>query len=141
MRKNNLSKKDATGQAFLSTVLIIGGVLIVIAAGVAVFAATFVDSGYGLQASNRAESVATAGANDAYLRLVRVSSFSFPGGYPVSMPEGNATVFVTQNSPVAGEVTVTSTVTIGGRTRKINAVFGINSSTGQVTSLFWQDVQ
>ncbi len=140
MSKDHASKKNVEGQAFLSTVLVIGGVLIVIAAAVAVFAATFVDSGYGLQASDRAESVATAGANDAYLRLVRASSFS-SGGYTVTMPEGSATVAVTQNSPSTGEATVLSIATIGGRTRKINAVFAVNSSTGQVTSVLWQDVQ
>lgn len=120
--------------------LVVGGVLVVIAATVAVLATTFIDSGYGLQASNKAESVATAGANDAYLRLVRAGSFS-SGGYTVTMPEGSATVSVAQGSPAVGEATVLSTATIGGRTRKINAVFGVSSSTGQVTSVSWQDVQ
>lgn len=133
-------KKNAAGQAFLSTVLIIGSVMIVIAAAVAVFSATFVDSGYGLQSSDKAESIATAGVNDAYLRLVRMSSFS-SGGYTVTVPEGSATVSVTQNSPAAGEATVLSIATVSGRTRKINAVFGVNSSTGQVALVLWQDVQ
>jgi hypothetical protein len=138
--KKTSSEKNAAGQAFLSTVLVISGVMIVIAAAVAVLAATFTDSGYGLQASNRAESVATAGVNDAYLRLVRSSLFS-SGGYTVTVPEGSATVSVTQGSPRTGEATVLSSATVGGRTRKINAVFGISSSTGQVISILWQDVQ
>jgi len=133
-------EKNAAGQAFLSTILIIGGISIIIAAAVAVLAATFSDSGYGLQASDRAEAVATAGVNDAYLRLVRTSSFS-SGGYAVTMPEGSATVSVTQGSPLTGEATVLSSATVGGRTRKINAVFSVSSSTGQVMSVLWQDVQ
>lgn len=124
----------------MSTVLIVGGVMIVIAAAVAIIAATFVDSGYGLQASDRAESIATAGVNDAFLRLVRVSSFS-SSSYMVTVPEGSATVAVTQGSPLAGEATVLSSATVGGRTRKINAVFGVSSSTGQVVLVLWQDVQ
>ena len=132
--------KNAAGQAFLSTVLIIGGVMLVIATAVAIIAATFIDSGYGLQASDRAESVATAGANDAFLRLVRASSFS-SGGYTVTVPEGSATVSVTQNSPSMSEATVLSAATVGGRTRKINAVFSVSTSTGQVISVLWQDVQ
>jgi len=129
------------GQAFLSTILLIGGVMIVIAATVAVLAATFVDSGYGLQASEKAEAVATAGVNDAFLRLVRNTAFTSTG-YPVTVPNGIATVSVTQGSGSAsGLDTVFSAATVSGRTRKINAVFGISSSTGQVVSISWQDVQ
>jgi hypothetical protein len=114
--------------------------MVVIAAAVAIIAATFVDSGYGLQASDRAESTATAGVNDAFLRLVRISSFS-SSGYTVSVPGGSATVVVTQGSPVSGEAAVLSSATVGGRTRKISAVFGVGSSTGQVVLISWQDVQ
>jgi predicted butyrate kinase (DUF1464 family) len=132
--------KNAAGQAFLSTVLVIGGVMLVVATTVAIIAATFIDSGYGLQASNRAESVATAGVNDAFLRLVRASLFS-SGGYTVTVPEGGATVSVTQSSPSASEATVLSAATVGGRTRRISAVFSISTSTGQVISVLWKDVQ
>jgi len=124
----------------LSTVLIIGGIMIVIGTGVAVLAATLVDSGYGMQASEKAESIATAGANDAFLRLVRTSSFS-SGGYTVTMPEGSATVSVTQNSPSTGEVTVLSSATVSSRSRKISAVFAVSTSTGQVSLVLWQNVQ
>jgi hypothetical protein len=129
------------GQAFLSTVLIIGGVIVIMGATVAVIAATFIDSGYGLQASNQAESVASAGVNDAYLKLVRNDAFSNPGGYVVAVASGSATVSVTQNSPTLGLATVLSAATVSSRTRKISAVFSISSSTGQVTLASWQDVQ
>ena len=113
--------------------------MIVVAATVAVLAATFIDSGYGLQASDKAESVAVAGVNDAFLRLVRSSSFS-NGNYQVVVPEGSATVSVVQSS-TASLATVLSSATVSGRTRKINAVFGITSSTGQVVLVLWQYVQ
>lgn len=117
-----------------------GGAIVVIAATVAVVATAFIDSGYGLQASDRASAVATAGVNDAFLRLIRQNSFS-SGGYVVTVPVGSATVSVTQNSPVAGEATVFSAAIVSGRTRKISAVFSINSSTGRVSPVSWQDVQ
>jgi hypothetical protein len=139
VRRKNPSEKNPAGQAFLSTVLIIGGIMIVVAATVAVLAATFIDSGYGLQASDKAESVAVAGVNDAFLRLVRSSSFS-NGNYQVVVPEGSATVSVVQSS-TASLATVLSSATVSGRTRKINAVFGITSSTGQVVLVLWQYVQ
>lgn len=117
-----------------------GGAVMVIAATVAVIATTFIDSGYGLQASNKAESIATAGVNDAFLRLIRAGTFS-SGGYLVSVPGGTATVSVTQNSPVSGEATVFSVSTVSGRSRKISAIFSVSSSTGHVAPIFWQDVQ
>jgi len=109
-----------------------------IGATVAVVAATFIDSGYGLQASNQAESVASAGVNDAYLQLVRNSAFSSPGGYSITVPNGSATVVVTQGSGLAS---VLSTATVSGRTRKISAAFSVSTSTGQVILALWQDVQ
>lgn len=131
----------SAGQAFLSTILLIGSIMIVIGAGVAVIAATFLDSGYGLQAVDRAESVATAGVNDAFLRLVRNGAFT-SGGYSVTVPSGIATVTVTQGtSSATGLDTVLSSATTNGRTRKISAVFSVSSSTGQVTLVSWQDVQ
>lgn len=114
--------------------------MIIVSAAVAVLAATFVDSGYGLQASNKAETIATAGVNDAFLRLDRSSAFS-SGGYTVTVPEGSATVSVQQNNPSSGEASVLSSATVSGRTRKISAVFAVSSLTGQVLLVLWQDVQ
>jgi outer membrane cobalamin receptor len=131
---------DSSGQAFLSTVLVLGGIIVVIAVTIAMVASTFIDSGYGSQALARAEATATAGVNDAFLRLVRTSSFS-SSGYDVTVPGGTAVVTVTQNSPIAGDVTVLSSATVSGRTRKISAVFSVNLSTGHVSPVSWQDVQ
>lgn len=116
--------------------------MIMIGATVAVLASAFIDSGYGLQASDQAESVASAGMNDAFLQLARNSVFSSPGGYSVTVPNGSATVVVTQGSgSSAGLATALSTATVGSRTRKISAVFSISTSTGQVILASWQDVQ
>jgi hypothetical protein len=135
VRIKNVAPKK--GQAFLSTILIIGGIMIVIGATVAALAAAFIDSGYGLQAADQAESVATAGVNDAFIRLDRNSAFS-SGGYVVTVPGGSATVSVT---PGTGLATVLSSATVNGRTRKISAIFSIGVSTGQVALTSWQDVQ
>jgi len=116
----------------------IGGVMVFVGAAVAYLAMTFVDSGYGLQASNQAESIATAGVNDTFLRLARNQALSTSS---VATANGTATVTVTQGSPVAGEVTVLSSATVGSRTRKVSAIFSISSTTGQVTLTSWQDVQ
>ncbi len=113
--------------------------MIIIAAVIAAIAAAFIDSGYGLQASSQAEAVATAGVNDAYLQLVRNSSFSSLG-YTITVTNGSATVTVMQNSR-AHTATVLSSAEVSNRIRKISAVFSINSTTGQVVLVSWQDVQ
>ena len=105
----------------------------------AVVTATFVDSGYGLQASNRAEAAASAGVEDAYLNLVRKSTFS-SGRYTVTSGSVNATVTVTQSNPSAGLVKIISIATIGLRTRKVQAVVSANATTGQITLISWSDV-
>ena len=102
---------------------------------------TFIDSSYGTQASQNAEAAAAGGVQDAYLNLVRNSTFASAGGYPVPSAATTATVTVTQNSPSAGLATVLSTATVLFRTRKIQAVFSINPTTGQVSPVSWNQIQ
>jgi 6-phosphogluconolactonase (cycloisomerase 2 family) len=114
-------------------VFFVGGIMIIVGITMAVIAATFIDSGYGVQASNAAESAATAGAEDAYLQLVRNSAFVYPSGYNVA----NATVTVTQTGSIA---TAISVATVSGRTRKVQAVFAVNAATRQISVVSWGDV-
>jgi hypothetical protein len=133
-------KRKSSGQAFLSTILLMGGIMLVAGVVVAYLAIAFIDSGYGLQSSEVAEATATAGANDAFMRIVRNSDFSSTG-YTLAVARNTANITVTQNVPSAGLATIFSTATVGGRTRKINVVISITSSTGQSTMLSWQEVQ
>ena len=130
------------GQAFLSTVLIIGGMLIVIGATVAVVAATFIDSGYGLQASNQAESVAIRGRERRLSAACPQQRFFLAGGIfgHCSERQRNGRRHA-RIGPSAGLASVLSTATVNGRTRKISAAFSISMSTGQVILALWQDVQ
>jgi hypothetical protein len=130
-----------TGQAFLSMVFFIGGIMVLVGITMVVIAATFVDAGYGIQASNSAEAAATAGAEDAYLQLIRNSAFQNTSGYAVSNTgTTSATVTVAQGSPSAGYATAVSLATVGGRTRKVQVVFAVNAGTGQVAVVSWADV-
>ena len=121
-------------------IFFIGGIMVIVGITMAVLAATFVDAGYGAQASTVAEATAMAGAEDAYLQLVRNSTFSSALGYSLTNGSSTATVTVTQNSPVSGQTTAVSTATVNGRTRKVQAIFGVNSGTGQITVISWGDV-
>ena len=132
-----------SGQAFLSSILFMGGIMMVIAAIVVYLAITFVNSGYGLQASEIAEAVATAGANDAFMRIERNSSFP-SSTYSVAVQNNTAMVTIAPYPlyPLtAATVTVLSSATVGGRVRKINLVVSVSSSTGQSTMVSWRDVQ
>lgn len=133
-------ERKSSGQAFLSTILLMGGIMVVAGIVVAYLAIAFIDSGYGLQSSETAEATATAGVNDAFMRIVRNSSFSSTG-YALAVANNTANITVTQNTPSAGLDTILSTAIVGGRTRKISAVIAVTSSTGQSTMLSWQDVQ
>lgn len=135
--RRNISRRS--GQAFLSTILLMGGIMVVISVTVAYLAISFMDSGYGLQSSQIADAVATAGANDAFLKLVRNNAFS--SNYALAVQNNTANITVTQNSPSQGLVTVLSVATVGGRTRKINLVVSVTSSTGQSSLVSWQQVQ
>ena len=121
-------------------VFFIGGIMLVIGITMAVIAVTFIDSGYGVQASNAAEVAATAGAEDAYLQLIRNSTFAATSGYNVSSGSASAIVTVTQSSPSAGYATAISQATVNGRTRKVQVVFSVNATTGQITVVSWGDV-
>ena len=121
-------------------VIFVGGIMVIVGITMAVITATFIDAGYGIQASNAAEAAATAGAEDAYLQLVR-NSTAPPSGYVV--PNGtttSATVTISSNTPSAGFSTAVSMATVSGRTRKVQVVFAVNAATGQVSVVSWGDV-
>ena len=131
------------GQAFLSMTILIGG--IIVAAGIffAFFVASFIDSGYGLQASYVAEAAATAGVEDVILQLSRNGAFSGPSGYstPYTVPVGSNTASVTINAPSSGLITILSASTVSLRVRKITAVVSEDSLTNQIKLISWQETQ
>ena len=129
------------GQTFLALVFLIGGIVLLIGFTLAFLANSFIDTGYGYQASVQAEAVAISGVEDALLQLDRVSSSSLPGSYTIPVGSNTATVTVTQNVPSAGLITLLSAATVSSHTRKVNVVAAINAATNQVSVVSWQDVQ
>jgi hypothetical protein len=128
------------GQAFLSVVLLIGAIVLVVGTTIAFITVTFIDSSYGTQASQNAEAAAAGGVNDAQLRLVR-GDIAAGGMYTVPVAATTATVTVTPNSPGPNLATVLSVATVLFRTRKIQAVFSIDPTTGQVSPVSWNEIQ
>jgi hypothetical protein len=122
-------------QAALSTIFLIGGVILLFAVTLAVIAISFANSSIGFQASNRAHAIAMGGIRIAELYLL-VDKDSASTGYCVPIaslpcPSGSAKVTVTQNSPTAGKVTILSDATVNRRRRLIQAVY-VKSTTTEI---------
>ncbi len=128
------------GQAFLSLVILIGVIVVLIGVTLAFLATSFVDTGYGYQASVQAEAVATSGAQDGLLRLDR-GDLTYPASYNLSVGSNTAAVTITKDSPSAGYFTVLSTATVSNRTRKVSVVAAYNASTSQIAVTSWQNTQ
>ncbi len=126
------------GQAVLSFVFLIGTIILSISLTVALLAYSFLSSGYGFQASNRAMALASAGAEDALLKLARNKDFSAVSPYSVPVGNDSASVTVAQNSPVSGQAKIISTATIVFQQRKIQVVVSVDSVTGQISLFSWQ---
>lgn len=129
-----------SGQAALSLVFLIGGIIIIVGTTLAFLSFSFINSGIGFQFAQRAEAIASAGAEDALLILNRNPSFA-SGGYSLPLGSDQATVSVSQGSPVAGQATILSRSTISGYTRKVQVVVSINSASSQNVILSWQLIQ
>lgn len=119
----------------------IGGIVAVIGLLVAFFAASSADTGYGAAAAFTAQSVATAGAEDALLRLDRDPAFSNTSGYTVTSGSNTATVTVTQNLPSTGQATIVSAATVSAHTQKIDVVVSEDPVTDQIDVVSWTQVQ
>ncbi len=133
--------KPAQGQAALSFVFLVGSIIILVGVTLGFLASSFISSSFGFAAAQRALFTAQAGANDAYLRLLRNKDLSDTTGYSVPLGSDSATVTVTQNSPSAGLVKVLSTATVSFHTRRVQVVLSVVSSTGAVALVSWQELQ
>lgn len=122
-------------------VFLIGGIIAIIGIGLAVIVLTSLNSSYGAQAAATAEATAQAGIEDALIQLARDNSVSRTGGYSVTTGSSTATVYIGQNAPSSGLVTVTSTATVSNHTRTFSIVLSEDSTTGQTKIISWKNVQ
>ncbi len=126
------------GQAALSFVFLIGVIVLSIGVAVAFLANSFLNSGYGYQAANRAMAVASAGAEDALMRLARNKDFSSVSSYSVPVGSDSASVTVNQNLPATGQAKIISSATVSFQQRKIQVVVSVDGTTGQISLISWQ---
>jgi hypothetical protein len=136
--RTHCTRSCSTGQAVLSLVFLIGGIAVLVGVTLAFLVTSFLSTSFGFEASQRALAVATAGAEDGVLQLVRNKSFSDAVGYSVPLGNDTATVTITQNSPTGGQATVVSTAAISGNRRRLQVIVSIDPATGQVSVVSWQ---
>ncbi|MBI4094182.1 MAG: hypothetical protein HY436_00025 [Candidatus Liptonbacteria bacterium] len=128
------------GQAALSLVLLISGVIILAALIIAFLVASFTNATLGFRASNKALALATAGAQDAVLRAVR--DRNFPAGLSQSyvFEVGPADVADVTAARASDGVTITSDARVFVYRRRVEVKIGFDPTTGEAAVLSWGQV-
>lgn len=127
-------------QATLSLTILVGGTAILVGLTLAFLTLSFINITAGIQASSRALTVASAGAQDALLQLIRNKDFS-SGGYQVSIGNDTATVSVTNTVSVNQLAEIVSAATIFKSQRKIKVVASVDSQNGKVSVVSWEQLR
>ncbi len=136
-RYSLLATRSCKGQSYLILVLLIGGIVVFVAITLVFLVNSFLSGSTSFRFANRAEAVAKSGIDDALLRLARDYA-NAPSSYSLVVGSDVATVSVTKDTPVANEITVSSTASVtsgfNGR-RTLQAIVLKDATTGQVTIL------
>jgi hypothetical protein len=119
------------GQATISLVLLIGGIVSAAVLAIALIAISMIGTGFGADAQLRARAAAMAGIEDGALRLTRNASDA--GSYTLTTGSTTASVTITANSPSSGFSTVSSQALISGRRITLAGVYAIDTATGVPT--------
>ncbi len=126
------TKKSAF--ASLPVILLIGGMLVEIGIAGAFVAYFLSQSGFGVRSSQDAFAASQAGIQDAILRIVRDKNFNpSPNPYSIAVGSNSAQVSVCKDTCAGtNKFQVDSTGSASIKRRKIRAVIGVNSLTGEV---------
>lgn len=124
------------GQATLTMVFLMGGVMIAAGVTLALLYLGFVNSAYGYQLSQRAASTAIAGAEDALLQLSRGKTVAQLGAYQISLDDGSTSVQVSQNG--SGQTVITSTSRVLLFSRSIEVVASMHPITNEIQVVSWK---
>jgi len=123
------------GFASLPVILLIGGMLVEIGIAGAFVAYFLSQSGFGVKSSQDAFAAAQAGIQDAMIKIVRDKNFNtYPNSYTISVGSNSAQVSVCKDTCAAGvnKSQVDSTGSASIKRRKIRAIIGVNSLTGEI---------
>ncbi|MEK7465671.1 MAG: hypothetical protein AAB631_02745 [Patescibacteria group bacterium] len=131
--------RSVRGQATLSFVLLVGGIIVEVAIAGALIAFFLSGAGLGDRLSARAYNAAQTGIRDAELKIARNKEFcgtcSFPIQYSFPVGSDSVVVNVTRVDDSVNNAylyTFTSTGTSASRQRKFVAVLAADKATGSV---------
>ncbi len=132
MVKNRQLKTNG-GVAALTTILMIGGIAVEIIIAVTATSYLFVQSEFGSKLSSDAFLVASAGVQDATMRIVRDKSFT-QSTTTLSVGSYSADVSVCKDLPCAalGKHKILSVGKAQSRRRQLEAILNVDSATGEV---------
>ncbi len=129
------------GIALLPAVLMIG--IIVVELGIALAFVIYLSnlSSYGVRLSQEALHAAQAGANDAILRTIKDKDFPTVGSvYTITIGRASIQITVSKNQPDTGQNTITAVATVLTRQKSIQAIISINSITGEVSVVSFEEI-
>lgn len=134
------ARSSTAGQAVLSLVLLVGGIVVFVSVTLAFIALSFINATTGFEKANRALAAASGGVADALVQIVRNKDFVSLSPYVVPLGIYSAGVTVTPGVPVAGQATIVSGASVGFYTRRVRAVVSVVSSTGEVQLFSWNEL-
>jgi len=126
--------------AMLPLVVVLGGVMIEVVTVSSFIAYSVGQVGYGEKLSSEAYSTAYSGAVDAIRKIIRNKDFYDSGGYTLTVGERSAVIVVVKDYPDVGKTRITSTATALFRQRKIQADVKINTTTGKVDVISFEEI-
>jgi hypothetical protein len=127
------------GAAMLPVVMALGGIVIESVAVMSFMSYTLGQAGLGERLSSEAFAAARSGAIDAVRRVIRDKDFYNSGGYNLTVGEKTATITVVKDFPEVGKTRIISTGTALFRQRKVVVDLKINSITGQVDVVSFEE--
>jgi len=129
------------GIALLPAVLMIG--IIVVELGIALAFVIYLSnlSSYGARLSQEALYAARAGLNDAILRTVRDKDFPTVGSvYNITIDRASVEITINKNQPNTSQNTIIAVATVLTRKKSMQAVISINSITGEVSTVSFDEI-
>lgn len=126
------------GQGALAFVFIVGGIIVLVALALTFLVVSFLNTSSSFQSANRALILASAGAKDAILQVVRGKTGIYTYEV-VSATNEAATVYVDSNT-VPHQVTIESSATVNKSQRKIQVVLSVNPVTNTFDVVSWRQL-
>lgn len=136
-------KRLQSGVATLPVILLISGIVMELAVAGVIVSALLTNTVFNSRLSAEALAVARAGAQDAIVKIIRYkncNASSCGGPVPYTITIGSRTAVVSIVDNLNNTLTVKSEGTAVTRKKKIEAVVGVDASSGKVSVLSFEEV-